>query len=850
VARRPLIARRGAAALALSLSLFAACGDEPPAEGVTRVVRLEESARVAVRTPWQPPAGALEAGLKPSFARSFDLDSEPHDAILSPIRKVDGAPPPAASRDAAAAKQGGQGLRFARPAGAQIWWLPIRSDAPYLVRVHARKPVRAAGPPLPARCGELAVVEFARPLQGHLPSDATLAALQPLLGAPIAEHRAAAPDDGSWGDCRVSFTTSARAASVLVLLFGGAPDDAAAAPAPAAAEPVDFDELALFELPLARTLPPLADATRRSASPMEREVTIGGETRLAWLAPPPSEVRLALTLPVGRFRLRFGYGVAEEARSSAARTTVRFTAAFETAEGTTPLPLPQAEVAPRTQPTTAGWHDVDVLHVGRGEAATLVLTATSAGDRPTEDLVAFSFPSLVPCARPAGAPRNVVLISIDTLRPDRLGAYGAKRDDGLAISPAIDAFARDAVVFEEARALAPYTLPSHATLLTGLPPAVHGVERFDSSLAAGACARLVDRFREAGCATAAFTGGGFLSPLYGLWRGFDRWTTLDPFFHEQEPMRQLLPRPGEPALNAALWSRTGQAALEQWLDAHRSVPFLLFLHTYAVHNYRPPPDLCERFGVTRNPDKFDPLGESDERTPPASEFPDLRNRYDAAVAGADRAVGRFLDALSARGLDSETIVVLLSDHGEEMGEHGGFGHGRTLYDEVLRVPLIVRVPGLAPRREKQPVSLADVAPTLLSLCGLPGLPAASGRVILPATGERTGPFSAEVNEDHLGELRAIEMGGLKLIEMTRYSPIRPRLPLLALHALPLDARERENLAPLAPDGTPLPLDQQPPEMRQLRAQMDALWRDFATQRLPDERLPGGVRSADLDALGY
>ena len=846
MARRPLIGRRGAAALAL---LLAGCGDEPPAEGVARVVRFEESARVQVRTPWLPPTEALEAGLRPTFARSFDRDAEPRDAILSPIRKIDGATAPAAAPAAAAAKQGGRGVRFERPAGALLWWLPVRNDAPYLARVSARKPARADGVTLPARCGELAIVEFARPVQGALPSDAPLAALQPLLGAPLAEHRAAAPDDGSWGDCRVAFTTSARAASVLVLLFGGAPDGDAATPA-VAAGPVDFDELALFELPLARTLPPLAEANRRSASPMEREVTIGGETRLAWLAPPPSEVRLAVTLPAGRFRLRFGYGVAEEARLSAAVTPVRFAAALETADGTTPLQLPHAEVAPRARPPTAGWHDVDVEHVGRGEAATLVLTATSAADRPTEELVAFSFPSFTPCARPAGAPRNVVLISIDTLRPDRLGAYGAKRGDGLATSPAIDAFARDAVVFEEARAPAPYTLPSHATLLTGLHPAVHGVGRYDSSLAAGACARLVDRFREAGCATAAFTGGGFLSPVYGLWRGFDRWTTLDPFFHEQEPMRQFVPRPGEPELNAALWSRTGQAALERWLDAHRSVPFFLFLHTYAVHNYRPTAELCERFGVTRDPAKFDPLGESDERTPPPSEFADLRNRYDASVAGADQAVGRFLDALRARGLDSETIVVILSDHGEEMGEHGGFGHGRTLYDEVLRVPLLVRAPGLAPRREPQPVTLADVAPTLLSLCGLPGLPAASGRVILPTTGERTAPFSAEVNEDHLGELRAIEIGGLKLIEMTRYSPIRPRLPLLAFHALPLDPRERENLAPLAADGMPLPPDQQPPELRQLRAQMDALWREFASQRLPDERLPGGLRSADLDALGY
>ncbi|MSR46897.1 MAG: hypothetical protein EXS13_07525 [Planctomycetes bacterium] len=851
MARRALTARAiGGAALA-ALCAAASCGAEDSTAGVNQVTRLADSGRVTVQTPWRAPDAEIERGLMPSFVRGFEQDLE-CDGVITPIRSIDGVASPEVKADALAAARGKAGMRFQSQNGALLWWLPVRPETPYVAKVRARRPAAGAGTCAP-RAGELTIVEFFQPQQGRLADGKTLAELDSQLGKPIAEHRVAPPEDGSYGDLRVRFTTSGRTSSVLVMLFGGAPADIAGATPTIASRtdgPIDFDDLALFELPLARVLPTLAADARQSGSEWEREVTIGGETRVAWIAPPPSEIRLPVTLPTGRYRLTFGYGVAEESRPAAGRVEVRVSARLETADSTTPIALPQRAVAPRERLESAGWHDATFDGVGSGEPATFVIAAESASSRPTEDLFAVSLPLLVPDARPAGAPRNVVLISIDTLRPDRLGAYGARRDDGNQQSPAIDALARDAVVFEEARAQSPYTLPSHASLLTGLHPTVHGIERFDSTLAATACVRLIDRFREGGYVSAAFTGGGFLSPVYGLWRGFDRWSTLDPFLHEQEPMRQMMPRPGETALNAAFWRRSGLPALREWLVANRSAPFFLFLHTYAVHNYRPPADLCERFKVSREPGKFDPLADSDERTPTAEQLPDLRNRYDASVAAVDREVGHFLALLSELGLDRDTIVVLLSDHGEELGEHGGFGHGRTLYDEVLRVPLIVRAPGLAPRRDKTPVALADVAPSLLELCGLPGLPGATGRTLLPVPAEATAPFSAEVSEPHLGELRALETGGFKLIQMTRYSPIRPRLPLLALYALPLDPRERQNLLALDLHGTPRPDAEQPQEAIALRRAFEAHFRELERTRLPASSIPGGLRSPDLDQLGY
>jgi len=771
---------------------------------------------------------------------------------VSPLRTVPGAPPPQVARSPHAAARGQAGMRFESAAGALLWWLPVRPETPYLARVRVRRAADSSGA-LPPQAGELTVVEFLRQENSRLPSGRTLAELEPLLGPPVAEHRGAPPTDGSFGEARVRFTTSSRTASVLVMLFGGVPADLAGA-VPAAAPridgAIDFDDLALHELPLTRVLPVPSAELRRTGCEFERDVTLGGETRTALMAPPPGEVRIPVTLPSGRFRLRFGYGVAEESRLTAARLPVRFDARLESATATVAIPLPRLELAPRLRPDDAGWHDVAFVGVGRGEEATLVLATASTGQRPTEDLAAFSLPHFLPDERPRGAPPNVVLISVDTLRPDRLGAYGARRDDGLAQSPAIDALAAQSVLFEEARAQSPYTLPSHATLLTGLHPAVHGVERFDSTLAPAACVRLIDRFREHGYVSAAFTGGGFLGPVYGLWHGFDRWSALDPFLHEQEPLRQLVPRPGEPALNAACWRRTGLGELRPWLTEHRATPFFLFLHTYAVHNYRPPAEFCRRFGVSADPGKFDPLAHSDERTPTAAELPDLRHRYDAAIAAADAELGRFLDLLRELDLERNTIVVLLSDHGEEFLEHGGFGHGRTLYDEVLRIPLIVRAPGVAPRRDRTSVTLADVGPTLLALCGLPGLPGAGGRPLLPEPADATWPFSARVAELHLGELRALELNGLKLIEMTRFSPIRPRLPDLALFALPNDPRERKNLAALAADGSALPDEQQPDGLPALRNLLDAHFRDLERLSLPAAALPGGLRSPDLDALGY
>jgi len=302
------------------------------------------------------------------------------------------------------------------------------------------------------------------------------------------------------------------------------------------------------------------------------------------------------------------------------------------------------------------------------------------------------------CADGAGAPgdpggaRNLIVISIDTLRADRLGCYGAER----ATSPALDAFAAGAVRFERAYAAAPWTLPSHVTMLSGLLPSVHGVDQPD--LRPGRDTRLLaEVLRDAGYYTFAGTDGGWLGADFDLDRGFRAFDDADVDF--------------EARLDRAL----------ERIDAVHGVrPFFAFLHTYDVHcPYTPgaPYDgmfasdgarAIETEGRCGNPD-FNLLDLD------AAEARFLADRYDGGIRRADDALGEFLAELEARGVLDDTVVVVTSDHGEEFLEHGRIGHEGSVYPELLHVPLVVRAPGVEPGVRAEPVGLVDLVPTVLEL---------------------------------------------------------------------------------------------------------------------------------------
>jgi len=299
-------------------------------------------------------------------------------------------------------------------------------------------------------------------------------------------------------------------------------------------------------------------------------------------------------------------------------------------------------------------------------------------------------------------------VSVDTLRADRLGCYGYARDT----SPALDRLAARAVRFERAIAESSWTLPSHVSLLSGLHPLTHGVE--SPELAPGEdVALLAELLAEAGWYTFAITDGGWLSEPWGFARGFASFHARDQDFAD-----------------------TVREALEYVRYRSERGPWFGFLHTYDVHcPYDPPEPWFSLFqsggsspvevaGRCGNP-HFAEL----DLTPGQVRY--LSDRYDGGVRWMDDALAGLVDGLDELGALENTVLVVTSDHGEELGDHGRIGHERTLYREALAVPLLFSVPGRTPRTVDEPVGLSDVAPTLLELCGVAAPRGLDGRSLVP-----------------------------------------------------------------------------------------------------------------------
>jgi arylsulfatase A-like enzyme len=303
---------------------------------------------------------------------------------------------------------------------------------------------------------------------------------------------------------------------------------------------------------------------------------------------------------------------------------------------------------------------------------------------------------------PEEAP-SVILISIDTLRPDRLGCYGS----GQATSPNLDRFRNDAALFSTAISQAPSTLPSHATMLTSLLPEHHGAFFSRRSPLADGLPTLATILAMAGYRTAAFTGGGQIAPEFGLDRGFEIYGVNQ---------------------GGADFSTAVQAGLD-WLGRDLQTPAFLFLHTYQVHHpYVPDAELLAVFDDSYAGPLPDAISKElllainrGEIVIDQRDLDHIIAAYDAEIRSVDEAFGELLSGLEQLGLAENALVIFTSDHGEEFGEHGVVGwHSHTLYDELLRVPLLIRFPnGLAAGATiDSQVRLLDVAPTVTSVVGL------------------------------------------------------------------------------------------------------------------------------------
>ena len=313
---------------------------------------------------------------------------------------------------------------------------------------------------------------------------------------------------------------------------------------------------------------------------------------------------------------------------------------------------------------------------------------------------------------------NVVIFLIDTLRADRLGAYGYARDT----SPNLDALAKESVLFERAHSPASWTLPSVASLMLGSFLPEHGVVK-DGDRIPAADTTLAEHLRGLGYSTGSFIHNPYAGSMTGLERGFDVCEQADRV--------------------------VGSEQLRRWLDAEPKHPFLLYLHNTIPHDpYRPEKRYLEHFGEvpSRAIDEIEEL-QADyrqltrENFAPWKEAQGIDNSeeqralierlaehqqaiddlYDGEVRKVDQVLGEVIELLKLRGEWENTIFVVLADHGEELGDHGGWEHDHSLYEELIHVPLMIRLPAAqeAGRRIAGSVSLVDVLPTLMQLLGAP-----------------------------------------------------------------------------------------------------------------------------------
>jgi arylsulfatase A-like enzyme len=393
--------------------------------------------------------------------------------------------------------------------------------------------------------------------------------------------------------------------------------------------------------------------------------------------------------------------------------------------------------------------------------------------------------------RPEGAaPARIVLVSIDTLRADHLGCYGYDRET----SPVLDALAAQGVLFEDVTSPSPWTLPAHASLLTGLYPSRHGLKSHEVYLPSSVptLASLLSRH---GFVTAAVVNSHNLGPRFGLDRGFQEFLYVEEVAGQREPSTRV----------------TDQAL--SWLQRYAGRKLFLFVHYYDVHS-----DYCSR-PEYEQPFRRPYAGRADGTTAQLMDHregkvalderdaPHLVDLYDAGIRQMDAELSRLLAALPA---GNPTWLAVTSDHGEEFFERGGVLHGRTQFQEVARVPLLVRGPGVPARtRVAAPVSLLDVMPTLLAASAVPLPESIDGADLAPhwrAGEERPRDRHLFGEADHNNQehdvTRAVRHGRHKLLfnRLTRET---------ALFDLVSDPGERTDLD-----------DKEPAVVAELRAHLD------------------------------
>jgi len=352
---------------------------------------------------------------------------------------------------------------------------------------------------------------------------------------------------------------------------------------------------------------------------------------------------------------------------------------------------------------------------------------------------------------------NVILITLDTVRADRMGFLGSK----LGLTPQLDALASQGVVFEHAYSQAPITPVSHATILTGTYPQYHGIRNFGDRLPPSV-PFLPDILHSQGYHTGAFVGSIILDPKNGFASGFERgFDVYNAGFHRQktgERREASMQRRGEVTLGYVL----------EWLSQQKGGPFFLWFHLWDAHDPYNPPE------------------------PFRSRFPNAP--YNGDIAYVDATVGKLLDYLRSQGLYDNSLIAVAADHGESLGEHGELTHSIFLYDSTIHVPLLVKLPGnrFVGKRVNATASLVDLAPTVLEGLGQTPPPAMQGRSLLPLIGN---PHPGYRPSLATGDHSERSFGWSALVSLRVGSQLYVRAPSPELYDLASDPGAKNNIYP-------------------------------------------------------
>lgn len=357
----------------------------------------------------------------------------------------------------------------------------------------------------------------------------------------------------------------------------------------------------------------------------------------------------------------------------------------------------------------------------------------------------FLFFSLSPgCDQNRTPPYNVILISVDTLRPDHLGCYGYERDT----SPNINRLAREGVLFENVISTTSWTLPAHMALFTSLYDTVHQVTR-DWLKLDDFRITLAEKLKGSGLVTAGFYTCPYLHSVYGFNQGFDTYEGCMEYDALVDKLKNPAQRLGKSksiqlAFEIETRSHREQTSLLlreralQWLEKNRNKDFFLFLHFFDTHyDFLPPKPFCDRFKDPRYKGNLNPrnffFNTDIHPNMPEEDLKFLISQYDGEIGWVDFNIGLILERLREYQIYEKTCIVFTSDHGEEFFEHMDKGHRKTLYDEVLKIPLIFSFPGKIPtgKRVSSQVRIIDIFPTIMDLLDLETPRECLGKSLVP-----------------------------------------------------------------------------------------------------------------------